>query len=105
MTMEMHAAKRVAIIIEAPMERRLTDALDEAGVTGYSVLPVHGGSGQSGRWSSEGQVGRAGGMRQVICVLKPERLDGLLTGAFKVLERHIGIITVSDCQVLRAERF
>ena len=51
--MEMHAAKRVAIIIEAPMERRLTDALDEAGVTGYSVLPVHGGSGQSGRWSSD----------------------------------------------------
>ena len=31
--METHKAKRVAIIIEAPMERRLTDALTKAGVT------------------------------------------------------------------------
>ena len=103
--METHKAKRIAIIIEAPMERRLTDALDAAGVKGYSILPVVGGNGESGRWSAEGQVGRAGGMRQVICVIRPEILDELLDGAFKVLERHIGIITVSDCEVLRAERF
>ena len=30
--METHTAKRVEIIIEAPMERRLTEALTEAGV-------------------------------------------------------------------------
>jgi hypothetical protein len=34
--MKMHKAKRVEIIIEAVMERRLTNALVEAGVTGYS---------------------------------------------------------------------
>jgi nitrogen regulatory protein PII len=44
--MEMHKAKRVEIIIEAIMERRLTDALIGAGVTGYTVLPVSGGSGR-----------------------------------------------------------
>ncbi|MEL7345698.1 MAG: transcriptional regulator [Pseudomonadota bacterium] len=103
--MQTHQAKRVAIIIEAPMERRLTNALDEAGVTGYSILPVIGGNGTSGRWSAEGQVGRAGGMRQVICVIRPEILEQLLDGAFKVLERHIGIITVSDVEVIRADRF
>ncbi len=31
MTMQMHAAKRVEIIIEAPMEGRLTAALEKAG--------------------------------------------------------------------------
>ncbi|MEM8582265.1 MAG: transcriptional regulator, partial [Pseudomonadota bacterium] len=67
--METHNAKRVAIIIEAPMERRLTDALMSAGVTGFSILPVLGGSGRSGKWSREGQVGRAGGMVQVVCVI------------------------------------
>ena len=103
--METHPAKRVAIIIEAPMERRLTDALNAAGVTGYSVLPVLGGSGRSGQWSREGQVGRAGGMMQVICIIRPDRLDALLEAAFSVVERHIGVVTVSDCQVLRAERF
>ncbi|WP_377510539.1 P-II family nitrogen regulator [Octadecabacter sp. R77987] len=102
--METHKAKRVAIIIEAPMERRLTDALDEAGVQGYSILPVLGGSGRSGQWSREGQVGRSG-MMQVICIIRPERLDDLLDAAFKVVERHMGVVTISDCEVLRAERF
>lgn len=37
--MEKHDAKRVAIIIEAIMESRLREALEGAGVTGFSVLP------------------------------------------------------------------
>ncbi|MEL6477681.1 MAG: transcriptional regulator [Pseudomonadota bacterium] len=103
--MKMHPAKRVAIIVESPMLRRLTDALEAADVTGYSILPVLGGSGRSGPWSSEGMVGRAGGLMQVVCVIRPDRLDALLEAAYAVVERHIGIITVSDCEVLRAERF
>ena len=103
--METHKAKRVAIIIEQVMQSRLTDAMAEAGVTGWTLLPVLGGSGQSGEWSREGQVSRAGGMVQVVCVIRPERLDALLKAAFSVVERHIGIVSISDCEVLRAERF
>ncbi|MDZ7909884.1 MAG: transcriptional regulator [Gemmobacter sp.] len=103
--MQTHMAKRVEIIIEAPMETRLTEALEAAGVTGFTtVLPVLGGSGRSGRWSREGQVGRAG-MVAVICLIRPERLDTLLDAAFAVVERHIGVVSVTDAQVLRAERF
>jgi nitrogen regulatory protein PII len=100
-----HPAKRVEIIIEAVMEQRLTQALSEAGVTGYTVLPVMGGSGRSGTWSREGQVGRASGMVAVICLVRPERLDALLDAAFAVVERHIGVVSITDAQVLRAERF
>jgi len=103
--MQTHKAKQVAITIEAPMERRLRAALEEAGVTGYSILPVIGGSGRSGAWSAAGQVGLAGGMVQVVCIIRPERLDGLLDAAFAVVERHIGVVTVTDCDVLRAELF
>jgi nitrogen regulatory protein PII len=102
--MQMHPAKRVEIIIEAPMEVRLTEALTEAGVTGFTILPVLGGSGRSGQWSREGQVGRSG-MVSVVCIIKPERLDTLLDAAFAVVQRHIGVVTVTDAQVLRAERF
>ena len=102
--MEMHDAKRVEIMIEAPLERRLTDALHAAEVTGFTVLPVLGGSGRSGRWSRDGQVGRAA-MVAVICLIKPERLDTLLEAAFAVVEPHIGVVSITDAQVLRAERF
>jgi nitrogen regulatory protein PII len=103
--MQTHKAKRVEITIEAVMESRLTAALRKAEVTGYTVLPVLGGSGRSGEWDRAGQVSRASGMVQVVCIIKPERLDALLDAAFEVVERHIGVVTVQDCDVLRAERF
>lgn len=103
--METHKAKRVEITIEAVMETRLTDALVKAGVTGFTILPVLGGSGRSGQWSREGQVSRAGGMINVVCIIRPEKQEALLKAAFAVVERHIGVVSVTDCEVLRAERF
>lgn len=103
--MQRHPAKRVEIIIEAPLEKRLLSALRGADVTGFSVLPVLGGSGKSGEWSREGQVSRAGGMVAVVCIIRPERLDQLLDAALAVVKPHIGVINVTDCEVLRAERF
>ena len=103
--MKTHEAKRVEITIEAVMKSRLADALTRAGVTGYTILPVLGGSGRSGEWSRQGQVSRGQGMVQFICIIRPERLDKLLEAAFAVVERHIGVVSVVDCQVLRAERF
>ncbi|MEM9549705.1 MAG: transcriptional regulator [Pseudomonadota bacterium] len=103
--MQTHKAKRVAIIIEAVMQSRLTDAMTEAGVSGWTVMPVLGGSGRSGEWSREGQIGRGTGMVQVVCIIRPERLDALLDAAFAVVERNMGVVTVGDVEVLRAERF
>ncbi len=103
--MQTHKAKRVEIIIESIMEERLSAALIKAGVTGFSVLPVLGGSGRSGHWSGEGQISRVGGMVNVVCIVRPERVDTLLDAAFEVVERHIGVVSVVDCEVLRAERF
>jgi nitrogen regulatory protein PII len=87
------------------MQSRLTDALRKAGVTGYTILPVFGGSGRSGDWVRSGEIGRASGMVQVVCIIRPERLDGLLDAAFAVVEKHIGVVSIVDCDVVRAERF
>ena len=103
--MQTHDAKRVEITIEAIMQSRLTDALRKAGVTGYTILPVYGGSGRSGDWVRSGEIGRASGMVQVVCIIRPERLDGLLDAAFSVVEKHIGVVSITACDVVRAERF
>ena len=103
--METTVANRIEIMIEAVMEHRLTDALREAGATGYTVLPVLGGSGTSGPWSRDGQISRASGMVCVVCVCDPERVDTLLSAAFSVVEPHIGIVAVGTVNVVRAERF
>jgi len=44
-------------------------------------------------------------MIAVVCIVAPDRKDALLDAAFDVLDRHIGVVSVSDCEVLRAERF
>lgn len=103
--MQTHDAKRVAIIIEAPMAKRLTKAMHAADVTGYSILPVLGGSGRSGQWSGAGHIGTANDMVQVVCIVREEKLDGLIDAVFGVVDKHIGVVSISDCQVLRAERF
>ncbi|MEM0976314.1 MAG: transcriptional regulator [Pseudomonadota bacterium] len=103
--METYPAKRVEIIIEAPMERRFRSALEEAGITGYTIMPVRGGSGRSGDWSRSGQVGQAGGMIGFVCIMKPERLNHFLETVFPLVERHIGVVSITECDVLRAERF
>ncbi|MEO0830444.1 MAG: transcriptional regulator [Pseudomonadota bacterium] len=101
----MHDAKRVEIIIEAPVQRRLTEVLLDCGVTGFTILPVLGGSGRSGTWNRDAQFSSAGGMVAFVCLIRPERLDELLEAIFKVVERHIGVVSVTDAKVLRVERF
>lgn len=103
--MQTHDAKRVEITIEKVMIRRLTEALESADVTGWSILPVLGGSGRSGTWHRDDQISRGTGLVQVVCLIRPDKLDALLDAAFEVVDRHIGVVSVSDAQVLRAERF
>lgn len=103
--METHQAKRVEIMIEAIMQSRLSEALVSAGVTGFTVLPVLGGSGRSGSWVRAGEIGRASGMVQVVCIVSSDKVDDLIEAAFGVVDRHIGVVSIVDCEVLRAERF
>ncbi|MFP4207746.1 MAG: P-II family nitrogen regulator [Wenzhouxiangella sp.] len=102
--MQTHSASRIEIIIEQPALRALTRQLDRAGVKGYTVLPVFGGHGQSGPWTAEGEIGSAGGMVAVLTMVSPERAEGVLDSVFEVVSRHIGLVSVSECRVVRPER-
>jgi hypothetical protein len=41
----------------------------------------------------------------VICILDEMRVDEVLQPLFKLVSRQIGIVTVSDVQVIRPEQF
>ena len=51
-----HPKKRVEIMIEAPALARVTDALDRAEATGYTVLPALAGRGNGGNWQRDDQI-------------------------------------------------
>ncbi|MEX2455447.1 MAG: transcriptional regulator [Rhodospirillaceae bacterium] len=103
--MKTYPKKRLEAFVEAPVLSRFIALLKAEKVKGYSVLPVVSGSGGDGDWSREGSVTNAGQMIAVVCILSPEALEPLLDKMFSMLSRYIGIVSVSDCEVMRGERF
>jgi len=103
--MRTHPKKRLEIVIESPLLRRVIGLIEGADVSGYSVLSVVAGNGHSGRWEATGLVSEAGKMFAVVCILDEKELDLLLSAIYPILERQIGILAISDVQVIRAQRF
>ena len=104
--MQTHGKKRIEVIVEAPVLMRLLDRLDQADVTGYTVLPALAGRGLGGgAWRGEGLAGDAGRMVMVICITDAARVDSVLANIYAIVSRQIGIVSVSDVQVIRAEHF
>jgi PII-like signaling protein len=103
--MKTHLKKRIDIMVEAPLMQRVLNLLDQQNVSGYTVLPVLAGRGKDGAWHRDGVVGRAGALVMIFCILDEQRVDEVLEPLFKLVSRQIGIVTVSDVQVIRAEYF
>jgi PII-like signaling protein len=101
----MFAKKRIEIFVEAPALHRLIDKLDQAGVTGYTVLPALAGRGSEGSWNREGLAGEAGRLVCVICIVDPSKVNDVVARIYSVLSRQIGIVTVGDVQVIRGNHF
>lgn len=97
--------KRLSIIIEMPFMNRLFDLLDTLDVPGYTALPALAGRGQSGSWSRDSLSSDAGRMVQVLIVLDAEKVPEVLQAVRGVLDRQMGIVSLSDVEVLRPEYF
>ncbi|WP_375572910.1 DUF190 domain-containing protein [Ahrensia marina] len=103
--METYTKKRIEIIVELPMLRRVLDAIDKAGASGYTVVPVLSGRGTSGEWRGDAMIGDTGHMAQVIVVTSEHRIESMLEGIYALVKRQVGIVTVSDVEVIRPEHF
>lgn len=85
--------------------RRIIEHLEARQVSGYSVFPVLAGRGHEGSWRADGLVGDTGRMVAVMCIVDATELDLLLEEIFPLVQQQIGIVTVSDVQVIRRDHF
>ena len=104
-SMPLHAKKRIEVIVEAPALHRLIDKLQRAGVTGYTVLPALAGRGRGGEWSREGMISETGRMVAVVSIVDPVRAETVLAAVMALLDRQIGVVTISDVMVVRDSHF
>lgn len=103
--MKTHLKKRIEMIVEATLEGRLVGLLEVLEVKGYTIVPAQAGRGQEGSWRRGGLVGNAGHMIVVICIVDPSRADEVVNRLHDFMSNRIGIINISDVNVIRDEHF
>ena len=101
----MHDKRRLEIIVERMALGRACNILEEAKLTGYTVLPAMAGFGASTHWRSEGDLSTTQDMVVVITIGDKAKIERALHELHRLLERHVGVLSVSDVQVLRPGRF
>ncbi|MEM8609756.1 MAG: DUF190 domain-containing protein [Myxococcota bacterium] len=101
----MHDKRRLEIIVERMALSRATNILEDAELTGYTVLPAIAGFGGNTHWQSEGDLSTTQEMVVVIAIGDDAKVERALRELHRLLERHVGVLTVGDVQVLRSGRF
>ena len=95
--------KRIEILVDTPLVRRVTDAIDQAQITGWTVLPVTSGSGRDGRWREERVTGADKSL--VLTIASVEKAEVLVDVLAPILTSHGLLLTMWDVEVVRGERF
>lgn len=98
------ARRKIEILVDAPLVRRVTAAADAAGVTGYTLLPTLGGAGHGGRWSDD-QVTGAEAKVMFVTITNEVVAAALIEALAPLLDDH-GLLLISGIvEIVRNDRF
>jgi len=103
--MQMHPMKRIELIIEKVPYKRACRVLEAVGMTGYTVMPAMAGYGGGNRWTRESDLSASRDMVVIVSVGEAHRVTEAMEQISSLLGDHIGIVTVTDVEVLRPDRF
>lgn len=101
----MYEKRRLELIIENMALPRACNVLEQAGLTGYTVVPAIAGYGSGFRWKGEDDLSDTRETAVVIAIGDEARVERALREIHSLLEAHIGVVSVSTVHVLRSERF
>lgn len=102
--MEMHRRKRIEIIVEQSMLARVIEVIEQAGASGYTVVPTLAGKGRHGIRRDADVIGVFRNVL-VIVVTNAEIAGKLVERAGALSRDVVQILLVSDVDVLRGEHF
>lgn len=100
----MHARKRIEIVVEAVRAAAVTDLLDRLGAPGWTVLPVTAGRGRQGLRGGGDPAGVFDNVL-ILCIASAEVVARVVVAQEELLGARPAIVTISDCEVLRAGHF
>jgi nitrogen regulatory protein PII-like uncharacterized protein len=96
--------RKIEILVDAPLVRRVIAAAESVGVTGYTLLPTLGGAGHGGRWSDDQVTGTEA--KVMFVTITNSDKAAALTNALAPLLQSLSLMLVSaDVDVVRPEKF
>lgn len=95
--------KRIEILTDKALVKRVTNAIDNAGITGWTVTPVDSGKGRDGHWREERVMGTDKVL--VLTIAPEEKAMRLAEEIAPILTSHGLLLSMWDVQVIRGERF
>ena len=97
--------RRLEVIIEKMAYKRACRVLVEAGLTGYTVVPALAGYGGGRRWDREADISGSTDMVVIITIGEDAVIEAALKNLANIFASHIGVLNVSDVDVMRPELF
>lgn len=95
--------KRIEILTDKALVKRVTAAIDKAEITGWTVTPVESGKGRDGPWREERVLGTD---KVLVLTIAPEdKAMRLAEDIAPILTSHGLLFSMWDIQVIRGERF
>jgi len=99
------ARKKIEVLVDAPLLRRVRDIASDAGISRHTLLPTLGGGGDQGRWLEDQVTGGAGSKVLFTTIVDDDSAARFLSALKPILDEYGLIVTMTTVEVLRAERF
>ena len=100
-----HNKHRFELVIERMAYKRACRILEDAGVTGFTVIPALAGFGNGNHWQRDTDISGSRDMVVIISITDDETLQVISEKMTNLLSSHIGVVSISAVTVLRPEKF
>ena len=99
------SVKKLEIILSGEHQAFAADLLDNAGVTGYTIIKNLSGKGRHGFHEGHLMFNEEDVLIMIIAVVPEELVEPILEGLEPFYSEHSGVVLISDIQVTRLVKF
>lgn len=96
--------KKIEILVDTPLLRRLREVAEDVEADGYTVQRTQGGKGSRGRWFDDQVTGGAGSKVVFTTILDEATADHLLQALEPLMDEYGLLVTVSDVDLVQAQK-
>ncbi len=96
--------KRIEILTDTALLPRVISMIEQADISGYSIIRVAAGGSRSGKWRTDDLTG-ASAKSMVIALASAEKAESFVDAISPLLSAQGFLLTIGEVEVVRGERF